>query len=51
MAFKPISDSIDTLSEKIHSLYSIHATTGQTKQTLFSLQRTAMKRDEQVDRM
>ena len=36
MAFKPISDSIDTLSETIHSLYSIHATTGQIVVLLYS---------------
>ena len=36
MAFKPISDSIDTLSEKIHSLYSINATIGQIVVLLYS---------------
>ena len=36
MAFKPIGDSIDTLSEKIHSLYSINATTGQIVVLLYS---------------
>ena len=36
MAFKPISDIIDTPSEKVHSLYSINATIGQIVVLLYS---------------